>query len=144
MTSVIPHAPYAEDQKYPKTILTFHVLRSGAAAGAIVSVPIALGVTFFRGPRTLSNLNRILFISSSRGLIWGTLGSGVALGLRMQGREDIEWNDRSWRLLANKGQVEVDNWILGGAAIGATAAILAGRSGRLPAGLENRMGNAFF
>lgn len=38
---------------------------------------------------------------------------------RMWGREEIEWKDRSWRLLENKGQLEVDDWtyvgILGGA-----------------------------
>jgi hypothetical protein len=90
----------------------------------------------------MSNFNRILFISSSRGLVLGTLVSGVMLGLRMQGREDIEWSDRSWRLLTNTGQVEVDNWILGGIAMGATAAFLASRTGRLPAGIENRMATA--
>lgn len=36
---------------------------------------------------------------------------GVGLGIaatmgRMWGREEIEWQERSWRLLANKGQVE--------------------------------------
>jgi Protein of unknown function (DUF1757) len=72
----------------------------------------------------------------------GTLVSGVMLGLRMRGKEDIEWNDRSWRLLVNKGQVEVDNWIVEGAMAGATVAFLAGRTGRLPAGLENRMTTA--
>jgi len=35
-------------------------------------------------------------------------------------REEIEWKDRSWRLLENKGQVECDDWtypamLLGGA-----------------------------
>jgi len=90
----------------------------------------------------MSNFNRILFISSSRGLVFGTLVSGVLLGVRMQGREDIEWSDRSWRLLTNKSQVEVDNWILGGTAMEATAAFLASRSGRLPTGIENRMATA--
>jgi len=38
----------------------------------------------------------------------------------MWGREEIEWKDRSWRLLENKGQVECDDWtypamLLGGA-----------------------------
>lgn len=30
----------------------------------------------------------------------------VAVPARMWGREEIEWQDRSWRLLENKGQVE--------------------------------------
>lgn len=42
----------------------------------------------------------------------------VALPIRMWGREDIEWKDRAWRLLENRGQVEVDNWGAVGAAVG--------------------------
>jgi hypothetical protein len=40
----------------------------------------------------------------------------------MWGREEIEWQDRAWRLLENKGQVECDDWtypgMLGGALAG--------------------------
>jgi hypothetical protein len=60
----------------------------------------------------------------------------------MQGREEIEWKDRSWRLLANQGQVEADNWILEGGAVGAGAAIIASRTGKLPSGLESRLTTA--
>jgi hypothetical protein len=45
----------------------------------------------------------------------------------MMGREDIEWKDRSYRLLANKGQVEVDNWTLAGGAVGALIGATRGR-----------------
>lgn len=34
----------------------------------------------------------------------------AAVPLRMMGREEIEWADRSWRLLENRGQVECDDW----------------------------------
>lgn len=37
----------------------------------------------------------------------------------MWGREEIEWQDRSWRLLENKGQVEVDGFSAVGAVVGA-------------------------
>jgi hypothetical protein len=43
----------------------------------------------------------------------------------MWGREKIEWQDRSWRLLENKGQVECDDWTYAGVAAG--AAVLATR-----------------
>lgn len=52
----------------------------------------------------------------------------------MQGREEIEWQDRSWRLLESKGQVECDWWILDGAVVGAVAGVLAARKGRIPVG----------
>jgi len=60
----------------------------------------------------------------------------------MYGREEIEWKDRSWRLLENRGQVEVDNWLLSGAAVGAVAVGLAARRGRLPAALNGRVVSA--
>lgn len=43
----------------------------------------------------------------------------------MWDKEPIEWADRSWRLLENKSQVEVDDWSYGGAVLGAAAATLA-------------------
>ena len=64
------------------------------------------------------------------------VGSVIGLGLvsafvhvSMIRREKIEWQDRSWRLLANKPQEEVDNWTVAGSIVGATAfAIRGGRS----------------
>jgi hypothetical protein len=50
----------------------------------------------------------------------------------MWGRESIEWNDRSWRLLENKGQVEVDDWSLGGT--------IAGLAGVYGSGVARRAG----
>lgn len=42
----------------------------------------------------------------------------------MRGREEIEWRDRSWRLLENEGQMECDDWtytgMLAGGVAGAT------------------------
>jgi hypothetical protein len=71
----------------------------------------------------------------SASIITRTTGSGAFLGfcsmaillpIRMAGKERIEWQDRSWRLLENKGQMEVDNWSTWGmlAGIGTTAAIM--------------------
>jgi len=34
----------------------------------------------------------------------------VGLPMMMRNKEEIEWKDRSWRLLENKGQLEVDDW----------------------------------
>jgi hypothetical protein len=28
----------------------------------------------------------------------------------MKGKEEIEWQDRSWRILGNKGLLEYDDW----------------------------------
>lgn len=42
----------------------------------------------------------------------------------MWGREEIEWQDRSWRLLENKGQLETDDWTYGGMLAGLAATAL--------------------
>jgi hypothetical protein len=59
--------------------------------------------------------------TTGRSSIIATALATVALAARMRGREHIEWADRSWRLLENKGQVEVDDWSLGGAVVGVLA-----------------------
>lgn len=46
----------------------------------------------------------------------------------MWGRELIEWQDRSWRLLENRGQVETDDWTLAG--MGAASAVVLARGRR--------------
>jgi hypothetical protein len=51
----------------------------------------------------------------------------------MMGREEIEWKDRSWRLLENRGQMAVDDW----SGVGTLAGLgtLALRQPRTTAGL---------
>ncbi|PQE06650.1 hypothetical protein CJF31_00009783 [Rutstroemia sp. NJR-2017a BVV2] len=44
--------------------------------------------------------------------------AAIATALRMHGRKEIEWQERSWRLLENKGQVECDDFMYGGMALG--------------------------
>jgi len=84
----------------------------------IPSLHNATGIT---QPHSLRNAAPILIRSVSTGALAGTALLTVGLYRTMAGREDIEWADRSWRLLANKGQVEVDDFSLLAAAGGALA-----------------------
>lgn len=128
MTSLyLPHPGYAEEQQHSRTILTFHVLRSGLVTGSTISVlTSSVSVLYSRlrhqKPLTLSSFGRTALLHSARGTPAGFLLSGIGLMFQMRGKEEIEWQDRSWRLLENKGQVECDWWLLGGAAVGAVAA----------------------
>jgi len=131
MTSFVPHTEHAEDQPHARAILTFHVLRAGAAAGSIISAGTATLTTLYYGPRTLSGFGGRLLRHSARGIVFGTVFSGLALAGRMWGREEVEWQDRSWRLLENQGQMEVDNWLLAGSGIGAAAVLLTTKGGVL-------------
>ena len=57
----------------------------------------------------------------------------------MRGKEDIEWKDRAWRLIENKGQSQLDFWIVDGGVLGAVAAVVAARRGMIP-GTAGKMG----
>lgn len=56
------------------------------------------------------------------GALVGTALMIPALPFYMHNRTDIEWKDRSWRLLENEGQKEVDDWSTVGFVGGALAA----------------------
>lgn len=59
----------------------------------------------------------------------------VGLPLRMRGRADIEWRDRSWRLLENAGQVSTDRWSGAGAVLAGALVVVRGAgagAGALP------------
>lgn len=117
MSRFLPHPPYAEDQPGARAILTSHVWARGWITGAIIGA----GITTARQlvPRTRTpDFGSRLVLSAARGGIWTTPLIMAALYGRMRGREMIEWQDRSWRLLENRGQVETDSWTLAGTALG--------------------------
>ncbi|KAF6819165.1 hypothetical protein CSOJ01_01550 [Colletotrichum sojae] len=138
MSRYFPHPPYAEDQPLSHTILTVHVLGRGYTTGAVVGLgALSVGglnkrirgagaaktttatIASSAAATTLrtTGVHRVLRSTGTASLIGMTL-MGLALAGRMQGREDIEWRDRSWRLLANEGQVETDDWTVGGTVAG--------------------------
>lgn len=65
----------------------------------------------------------------------------IMLPARMWGRERIEWQDRSWRLLENRGQLAVDDWSLGGTVLGVVGMALRRQTGDL-LGWRSVMGGA--
>ncbi|KAI9739229.1 MAG: hypothetical protein M1834_007442 [Cirrosporium novae-zelandiae] len=144
--SLFPHPDYAEEQPLHHTILTYHVLHRGFQAGAFIGLPIGI-CRSYRKARAAASWSLPTHAKSSTAPKWlelpylrftpifvRTIGSSCVVGTGliilaligwMYGRETIEWKDRSWRLLANAGQMRVDDWSLGGmaTAVTATAAI---------------------
>ncbi|KAI0119946.1 hypothetical protein GGR51DRAFT_495649 [Nemania sp. FL0031] len=131
MSRYYPHSAYAEDQPFARTILITHVETRAITTGTIV------GTGVFAAREALQKLRKIApsdTFKASRPQLYlraaglGTLGAVafVSIGLvpRMWGREDIEWQDRSWRLLENKGQVETDDWTYAGIAAGLAATVI--------------------
>ena len=106
MSRFYPHTEYAEDQPYPKTILTAHVLDRGFQSGAVIG--LASGV--IRSLIRKRPLATAILTPTGTGALIGTALMIPGLPFYMSGKEDIEWRDRSWRLLENEGQKEVDDW----------------------------------
>lgn len=130
MSRFWPHPAYAEEQPLAKTILYTHTLTRGLTTGTILGPIIASPIYALRqlnilSPKALSlplSYTTLLLRSSTNGAIIGTLILIPLTMARMWGREDIEWKDRAWRLLENKGQKECDDWTYAGSIAGAIAA----------------------
>jgi hypothetical protein len=140
MSRFFPHAAFAEDQPLPKTILTVHVLTRGLTMGTLISSAITSGsqiIPRFRPHPPTAFLPRLV-ANAATGSVLGVGLSGVALVARMWGRDGIEWNDRSWRLMENKGQLETDDWTYGGMAVAAVGWMVRG----MPMGWRGGVGAA--
>ncbi|EOA90602.1 hypothetical protein ACJQWK_11570 [Exserohilum turcicum] len=135
MTSLFPHTPYAEDQRYARSILYLHVMRASAMSFSFLSLaqfPASIVAARYR--KTAINYKAVVartLKTSGRGLVAGTAAGALMTWGRMRGREDIEWKDRSWRILQNSGEVRTDWVALGSATGGAVAAVVAARRGRV-------------
>ena len=114
LPKLFPRADYEEDQRFGHTILTIHCLHRGFTAGAFLgalSPNVRAAIAKLRGRPPLSTLpytSRVLSATASVSL-GGTLFLAVGMVARMWGREEIEWQERSWRILVNQGQNREDN-----------------------------------
>ncbi|KAF9698578.1 hypothetical protein EKO04_003815 [Ascochyta lentis] len=139
MTSLFPHPPYAEDQPNAHAILYLHVMRASAMTFTFLSLPLT-GVTILASRlrrhhvTTTAAMSRTL-LNSGRGLVLGTVAGAAMTRSRMRGREEIEWQDRSWRLLENKGEVDTDWETIAGTGAGAVVGVVAARRGVVPVGM---------
>ena len=138
MSRLFPHPAYAEDQPLFHTILGTHVLHRGFQTGAVIGLlagavrpllprkqpattaTIKAGTTSVLKPLMLRPL---LERFTGLGAVAGTGLLAVGLGARMYGREEIEWRDRSWRLMENRGQLLVDDLSVAGMVLGSTASV---------------------
>jgi len=121
MSRFFPHTDYAEDQPMSHTVLATHVLYRGFQAGAIVGQSLELARSLFTRRVLLPNETMLASTLRSTGVgaLTGTALMIPAVYMRMHGREEIEWKDRSWRLLESKSQMAVDDCSGIGTAVGA-------------------------
>lgn len=129
MSRYYPHSEYAEDQPRAKTILTTHVLDRASQSGAFIGLSIGATRSLLRRQPLAS----AALPSTGYGALIGLGSMIIGLPIYMYGKTDIEWKDRSWRLLENEGQKEVDDFgsvgFVGGglAALRSPAVRVAGR-----------------
>lgn len=126
MSRYFPHPPYAEDQPLGHTILTVHVATRAVTFGTLIGLTTTSARTIIPAlrPATQQPFAARLLRSCASNIII-TMGIvGVGLVGRMWGREVIEWQDRSWRLLENKGQLETDDWTYAGMGAATAAALV--------------------
>ncbi|KAI1262556.1 hypothetical protein F5Y18DRAFT_153398 [Xylariaceae sp. FL1019] len=128
MSRYFPHTAYAEDQPLAKTILTTHIETRAIATGTIVGGAIYGAKDAMQrirkskpAPSLTVPRSHVFLRYAGSSTLW-TLGF-VSVGLvgRFWGKEEIEWKDRSWRLLENKGQLAVDDWTYPAMAAGLAA-----------------------
>lgn len=138
MSRPFPHPAYAEDQPFFYTILSTHVLHRGFQTGAIIGLLAGAARPLWARKQaptitttkagTMSAMKPLLLRPllerfTGMGAVIGTGLIAVGLGVRMYGREEIEWRDRSWRLLENKGQILVDDLSVAGMVLGGAASV---------------------
>lgn len=139
MSFYFPTTDYAEDQPLPRTILTTHVLVRGFQLGTAVGL-LNTSAGFLLRRRAITT--PIILRSAGTGGLIGAGIAGAALVVRMWGRDEIEWKDRSWRLRYNAGQVAVDNWGESAAAVGVALVAVRGLAGAAPGRWRGVVGGA--
>ena len=108
MDRFYPKAEFPEDQKYSRFILYSHLTHKGLQVGSICGG--LGGLLLFSRRRASSSLIKSLSIATNVGVATSVLalwGLGTA---KMWGMEEIEWQDRAWRLQKNEKSMVMDTF----------------------------------
>ncbi|KAJ1555648.1 hypothetical protein HK405_015108 [Cladochytrium tenue] len=121
MNRVFATRDLTEDQDNAHLILHLHVASRSAmllsAVGSVAAVGAATAAAVRRRPALL--FRRLARYNAAAAVLGpAALGPLMTEG-RMRGRAEIEWQDRSWRILLNRGQNAMDTGSAVGAVVGA-------------------------
>lgn len=108
---------YEEEQKHAHSILTIHVLHRGFNLGA----PVGLAVW---SALRVAGKRASMVKWTGLGALGTTAFMAVGVQQAMKGKTEYEWQERSWRLLSNKGQNDTDIASVSGGAVGALIATI--------------------
>jgi hypothetical protein len=104
MLQFLPKSDYPEDQQNAKIILQLHGVAKGLQTGSLVGFATGTVYGLIRKQPVLATAAKASGIGM---LAFSALVPGLIL-IQMQGKQDIEWKDRSWRLQRHQGQLNVD------------------------------------
>jgi|NOAtaT_6_FD_contig_51_3757048_length_660_multi_2_in_0_out_0_2 hypothetical protein len=112
-------SPEELDVKTSQNILYGHALLKGVQTGAFLGV--VCGSLFYLKNRKASSLmSNINKFSNGGQVLFGSIVPAMVY-LKMKEKENIEWQDRAWRLAYNKNQNVVDNASIVGGILGFVA-----------------------
>jgi hypothetical protein len=97
---LFPKAEYTEDQKNAHEILYFHGIEKGIQAGSIVGFGLGGLTGLIRKQPIMATAIR----GSGIGLVFGSLLVPAMIFGKMKDKEQIEFQDRAWRLLQSNSQ----------------------------------------
>ncbi|XP_037051056.1 uncharacterized protein LOC119084993 [Bradysia coprophila] len=137
ISQLFPMAELAEDQQFPRLILYTHVVHrmvNFSAGIAVISTGARLAYRKLRPPSDPTkyailqqSFAKSLVSASSKSLLIAPAVGVIATTLVMRNKSLIEWQDRSWRLLANNGQNLTDKWSIGGMVLGGVVGTVVSR-----------------
>ncbi|CAK4077982.1 unnamed protein product [Aphanomyces euteiches] len=123
MNHIVQVPDEMEEQQFAKEVLYAHVMARSvqlcaglATAGTLASIPFV--------QQSIPIVTRVLTNNSRAVLVGLVVGPVMTFG-RMQDQTLVDWQDRSWRLLQNPGQNNVDIGMTAGAIVCAAAAAVA-------------------
>lgn len=141
ISQLFPIAEFAEDQQFPRLILYTHVAHRmvNLSAGiAVITTGAHLAYRKLRPPSDpmkhailQQSFTKSLVNASFKSMLIGPAIGAIATTLLMRNKNLIEWQDRSWRLLANNGQNLTDKWSVGGMVIGGALGTVLSRKFRI-------------
>ncbi|KAI9328955.1 hypothetical protein BDR26DRAFT_1012037 [Obelidium mucronatum] len=117
MDQLFEVAAYTEDQKNSHLILHVHVAHRAVNALSAVTTLGLMARSVLGGKKTVPLMASVLR-GNAVAVLLGVAGSAAMVEMKMQDKQPIEWQDRSWRLLNNKLQNQIDVWSAGGALTG--------------------------
>jgi hypothetical protein len=122
LTKLFETAQNSADQRNSHSILHLHVALRSVQVLSLASTVVGGLIFMYRRSGKLSNL---ILKANATSLVAGMVAGPFMVERVMNGKEEIEWQDRAWRLLHHAKQNKVDDGaIIGAMGLGMACALV--------------------